>query len=170
MRVSATEEYGLRCLLTLARAGKGKQMSISDIAEAEGISVPYASKLLSMLRKTELVAAERGRNGGFWITRKPSEINLHEVIIGLGGPLIDPDHCSKMTGNQEKCVHGSKCSVHDVLGGLAGYVATFLMETTLQDLIDGIIPKACPPPLKIIKLDTPKSKKLPRRTGKQTRV
>ena len=170
MRISATEEYGLRCLLTLARAGKGGQMSISDIAEAEGISVPYASKLLSLLRKTNLVAAERGRNGGFWITRKPSEINLHEVITSLGGPLIDPDHCSKMSGVKDTCVHGGKCSVHDILGGLAGYVANFLMQTTLQDLIDGIVPDAGPPPQKIIKLVTPEVKKPPKTTGRPVRV
>ena len=153
MRISATEEYGLRCLLVLARKGVGGQLSISDIAEAEGISVPYASKLLSILRKTGLVNAERGRKGGFCIVREPKDIDLHEVITSLGGPLIDPDHCTKMTGQLDKCVHGSKCSVHDVLGGLAGYVATFLTQTSLQDLIDGVVPDA-PPLQKVIKLVT----------------
>jgi len=160
MRISATEEYGLRCLLQLARQGIDGQLSISDIAEAEGISVPYASKLLAMLRKAGLVTAERGRKGGFSISREPSEIDLHEVITILGGPLIDPDHCTKMSGQLDVCVHGGKCSVHDILGGLAGYVANFLAQTSLQDLIDGVVPDAAPPQ-KIIKLvhGVPKSQK-----------
>jgi len=160
MRISATEEYGLRCLLQLARQGIDGQLSISDIAEAEGISVPYASKLLAMLRKAGLVTAERGRKGGFSISREPSEIDLHEVITILGGPLIDPDHCTKMSGQLDVCIHGGKCSVHDILGGLAGYVANFLAQTSLQDLIDGVVPDAAPPQ-KIIKLvhGVPKSQK-----------
>ena len=154
MRISATEEYGLRCLLVLARAGKDQQLSISDIAEAEGISVPYASKLLSTLRKAGLVKAERGRKGGFSIPRQPAEVNMLEVMVALGGPLIDPDHCSKRTGQLETCVHGTKCSVHDILGGLAGYVESFLKQTSLQDLVDGVVHEAGPVPNGVISLIT----------------
>ena len=140
MRFSATEEYGLRCLLVLARKGPGEKLSIPDIAEMEGISVPYASKLLSKLRKAGLVTTVRGRKGGFRIVRPPDEIYLLEVITGLGGPLIDPDHCLKRTGRLEQCVHSSHCSVHDMLGGLAGYVAVFLGSTSLADIISGSLP------------------------------
>ncbi len=142
MRFSATEEYGLRCLLVLARKGPGDRLSIPDIAEMEGISVPYASKLLSKLRKAGLVTTVRGRKGGFYIARPPDEICLLEVITGLGGPLIDPDHCLKRSGRLERCVHVSHCSVHDMLGGLAGYVAGFLGSTSLADIISGTLPPA----------------------------
>ncbi len=53
MQLLATEEYGLRCLLTLARRGPGQQLSVAEIAEMEGLSIPYASKLLSILLKLE---------------------------------------------------------------------------------------------------------------------
>ncbi len=135
MRISATEEYGLRCLLVLARQGTEGQMSIADIAEAEGISVPYASKLLAVMRQAGLVTAVRGRKGGFRIRREPNEVNLFEVITILGGPLLDPDHCTKRTGQLEQCIHTDKCSVHEILGSLAGQIAGFLAGTTLNDLI-----------------------------------
>ncbi len=137
MRISSTEEYGLRCLLTLAREGREAQLSIPEIAEREGISTAYATKLLSTLRKAELVKSERGRKGGFSIRRDPAEINLLQVITALGGPLLDPDHCSKKTGQLDVCVHGEHCSVHDILGGVAGYVGDFLSKTSLQDILDG---------------------------------
>lgn len=136
MRISAIEEYGLRCLISLAREGKGGQLSISDMAEREGISVPYASKLLSTLRKAGLVTAERGRGGGFSIAREPAEIDLYEIITSLGGPIIDPDHCVRFSGQEDECVHIDDCSVHHVLGGLAGYIQSFLSRTTLADLVD----------------------------------
>ena len=136
MRISAVEEYGLRCLLTLARQGRDGQLSIADIAEREGLSVPYASKLLALLRKEGLVVAERGRGGGFSIARPADEISMYEVITALGGPLIDPNHCTKFSGQQEECVHADNCSVHTVLGGLAGYIQEFLSQTSLGDLIN----------------------------------
>ena len=136
MRISAVEEYGLRCLLTLARQGRDGQLSIADIAEREGLSVPYASKLLALLRKEGLVVAERGRGGGFSVARPADEISMYEVITALGGPLIDPNHCTKFSGQQEECVHADNCSVHTVLGGLAGYIQEFLSQTTLGDLIN----------------------------------
>ena len=135
MRISAVEEYGLRCLLALARQGQDSQLSISDIAQVEGLSVPYASKLLAILRRAGLVTAERGRGGGFTIATDPANINLYQVLTALGGPMIDPKHCSRFSGQKDQCVHTEQCSIHDVLGGLAGYVQSFLSKTTLRDLI-----------------------------------
>lgn len=136
MKVTAIEKYGLRCLLVLAKVGPETQLSISEIAEKEGLSVPYTSKLLSILRKAGLVAAERGRGGGFNITRKASEITLFDVLTALGGPLVEPHHCSRYTGNLKECVHIERCSVHDILDSLADYVQQFLIDTSLEDILN----------------------------------
>ena len=111
-------------------------MSIGQIADNEGLSVPYASKLMAILRKAKLVTAERGRSGGFSLAKEPADITLFEVITALGGPIINPDHCEKFAGQKEACVHKDNCSVHEILGGLAGYIQVFLSGTTLADLID----------------------------------
>ena len=137
MRITALEEYGLRCLLNLAKTGIKGQLSISDIAEKEGLSIPYASKLLSILRKAGLVDAVRGRGGGFCISREPSNINLLEVLTALGGPLIDPNHCRKFSGQLEECIHIDHCSVHYTLHGLSRILGEFLSNTTLQNVLDG---------------------------------
>lgn len=137
MRITAIEEYGLRCLLTLAREGKGKLLSINDIAEREGLSVPYTSKILSILRKAGLIQAARGRGGGFAVMRNLESISLYEVLTALGGPLIDPRHCEKHTGVLDECIHLDNCSVQNVLGGLAGYIQEFLKESSLAELAAG---------------------------------
>lgn len=139
MRISALDEYGIRCLLTLAEKGPQEQLSISEIAEKEGISIPYASKLLSILRKAGLVEAVRGRRGGFSIARPADKIDLLTVITALGGPLIDSEHCAKYTGLLDRCVHSGDCSVVHVLGGLAGYIGDYLASTTLEDIINGSV-------------------------------
>jgi Rrf2 family protein len=138
VRISALEEYGLRCLLALAKEGMDSQLSINDIAEREALSVPYASKLLSLLRKARLVSSVRGRKGGFCIARPADQITLYEVITALGGPLIDPDHCTRFSGQLDVCVHSEGCTVHHVLGSLAGYIESYLRNTTLRDVLEGL--------------------------------
>lgn len=136
MRFSAAEEYGLRCLIALARQGRDGQLSIADVAEREGLSVPYATKLLWTLRKAGLVDSVRGRSGGFRIARPAGDITVYETLIALGGPLIDPEHCKKRGGQLEECVHVGNCSLFQMLGGLAGFVRRVLSAATLADLID----------------------------------
>ncbi len=149
MRITAVEEYGLRCLLALARKGPGGHLTIPEIAQLEGLSVPYASKLLAILRKAGFVSAVRGRTGGFAIAHPPDQINLYDVVTALGGPLIDPDHCQRFAGNRESCVHIENCSVHNILDGLTGYMEVMLRKITLKDMIekDGMVtPMARPIP------------------------
>jgi Rrf2 family protein len=135
MRISSIEEYGLRCLISLALQGDDKQLTIPEIAQKEGLSEPYVGKILSLLKRGKLIKAVRGRNGGFSLARDPKEITLLEAVTTLGGPLIEHDHCNKYTGLLEKCVHFDCCSVRYVLGGLIEYIGEFLSKTTLSDVM-----------------------------------
>ena len=58
------------------------------------------------------------------------------MLTALGGPLIEPDHCSRHSGQLEECVRAERCSIHDLLGDLADYVGSFLNQTTLQSILD----------------------------------
>ncbi|MFB3095094.1 MAG: Rrf2 family transcriptional regulator, partial [Candidatus Acidiferrales bacterium] len=51
MKFSSQEEYGLRCLLCLAREREGGSLAIPAIGQAEGISTTYVAKLMRILRR-----------------------------------------------------------------------------------------------------------------------
>ncbi len=73
MKLSANEEYGLRCLVRLAYAGFAEQgLTIPEISQAEGVSPAYAAKILRALRKGGFVKAARGKEGGYTLARPPS--------------------------------------------------------------------------------------------------
>lgn len=135
MRVSSLEEYGLRCLLALATEPEGGQLTIPEIAQKEGLSEPYVGKILSLLKKGNLIKSARGRKGGFTIAKPANEVSLLEAVTTLGGPLIEHDHCNKYTGVLQQCVHYDCCSVRYVLGGLVAYIGEFLSKTTLADIM-----------------------------------
>ena len=139
MRISALEEYGLRALLCIAKyaSGDGESQSgltIPEIAETEGISIPYASKIMRKLRQGGLVKASRGRTGGYYLTKSPDEITLSEALTVLDGPLIADNHCDLYPGLKTECVHNSDCSLRGALGGLVDHLNIFLTRTTIANL------------------------------------
>ena len=64
MKLSSSEEYGLRCLLQLARQAPGHSLTIPEISQAEGITHHNVAKLLRILRQGGFVASARGQQGG----------------------------------------------------------------------------------------------------------
>ena len=46
MKLTAIEEYGLRCLLQMARHEDAGSLSVPEIAEKEGLSEAYVGKLM----------------------------------------------------------------------------------------------------------------------------
>ena len=69
MKFTAQEEYGLRCVLNLARAHSDETrdssfMTVGAIAETEGLSVQYVGKLFRILAKAEYQVQEYLRTKG----------------------------------------------------------------------------------------------------------
>src|ERR671939_1406064 len=134
MKVSAQEEYGLRCLLQLARLAEGESLTLSQIAEREGISVANAGKLLWLLSKAGLVQSLRGNRGGYMLTRPAAEVRLSDVIKVLDDDTVQ-EHCKSYTGVLDVCVHTGDCGIRPVIGGLHEIVQAGFSQITLAQLI-----------------------------------
>lgn len=136
MKITAQEEYGLRCLLQLARAPHGEVVTVKEIAGKEGLSTAYVEKLLRVLSQAGLVHSVRGAHGGYMLNRPPAQLSLGEVVRALGEVLTTEHICTAFTGNQDVCVHFTDCGIRSVWAGLTGAIQKFLDETTLEHLLE----------------------------------
>src|SRR6476660_8217382 len=102
MKISAQEEYGLRCLVQLATLPEGDSLTLPQIAEREGISTANAGKLMWLLNKAGFVHSTRGTKGGYQLARPSSDIHLNEIIKVLDEDVLS-SHCESYTGVLEKC-------------------------------------------------------------------
>lgn len=136
MKITALEEYGLRCLLQLAKDKGTDPLTVSAIAESEGLSVPYVSKLMSTLRQEGLVESVRGRSGGYVLSRPATQITVGQAMGALGGQLFEPEFCSTHHGSNDECVHLTSCSIRSLWGVLGRIINQVLDQTTLADLAD----------------------------------
>ena len=134
MKISAQEEYGLRCLVQLAALKDEESLTLPQIAEREGISAANAGKLMWLLNKAGFVSAIRGTKGGYTLARPAGEIHLNEVIKVLDEDKINT-HCDSYKGVLEMCVHKGDCGIRPVIVGLHEIVENALSQITLAQLV-----------------------------------
>lgn len=134
MRITTSEEYGLRLALQLATSYP-QPLTLGELAVREGIPQPLAAKVLAKLRKGGVVRARRGRLGGYELTAEPGRLSLDRVLLALGEPLFHPEFCQDHGGNETACVHTSKCSVRPLFFHLDRMFREFFASTSLADLL-----------------------------------
>lgn len=134
MKITAAEEYGLRCLLQIAREPEGSS-TIEEVASREGLTPSYTAKLLRVMRKAGLVTSIRGRKGGFRLGRSADQITVGTVLGALGGWLYGEDFCKSHTGRKRVCVHGTDCSIRSLWVAIDALVQGSLSRMRLKDLL-----------------------------------
>jgi Rrf2 family protein len=136
MKLSANEEYGVRCLVRLGYASfEGQGLTIPEISQAEGVSPAYAAKILRDLRKGGFVKAARGKDGGYTLARPAEEIVIGDVVDLLGGRLFESDFCDSHSGQVAICTRSVDCSVRSLWRAVQVAVDQVLSKATLRDLL-----------------------------------
>jgi Rrf2 family protein len=136
MKFSAQEEYGLRCLLRIAKFyAVEKALTIPEISKAEGISEHNAGKILRVLRIGGFLESSRGQIGGYTLTRPPEKIFVGDVLKVLGGKLFDDEFCSTHTGALDICTNSIDCSVRSLWKLIQDSVNSVIGKMTLNDLM-----------------------------------
>src|SRR6185295_5035145 len=134
MKISAQEEYGLRCLVQLANLSDGESLTLPQIAEREGISTANAGKLMWLLNEAGFVHSTRGTKGGYFLARPAGGIHLGEIMRVLDEGVLT-NHCESYTGVLESCVHNGDCGIRPVIVGLHEIVENALSQITLAQLV-----------------------------------
>jgi len=133
-------DYGLVLLNELAEgskvAGKAetKPLSLRILAKKRYLSFLFLQKVAMDLRKHGLIEAKRGKVGGYYLTKVPTEITLKEIFEALEGP-ISVMHCLGMTV-KENLVHEVGCHSRKALNMLNDDMKQSLNRITLADFLD----------------------------------
>ncbi|MCD6330211.1 MAG: Rrf2 family transcriptional regulator [Candidatus Cloacimonetes bacterium] len=133
MRLSRKSEYALLALVTLTKNYNSKLVTISDIAEENDIPQKFLEQILILLKQSGYVKSVRGPNGGYKLSKSPSEITTAEVFRSIDGPLASVVSVSLHFYEKspiERCPKLKK-----LLKDIRDYASQRLENTTLRDLI-----------------------------------
>jgi Rrf2 family transcriptional regulator, iron-sulfur cluster assembly transcription factor len=136
MKLGSLEKNGLRCLVRIGlqqeRTGQG--LTLAEVSQAEGLSVPNVAKVMRVLRIGGFVRSTRGHAGGYALARSCDEITVGQVLAVLGGRLFEPDFCVGNGGSHNPCPHATTCPVRPVWARVQTLIDTVLCRVTLRTL------------------------------------
>ena len=83
MKLSSKTHYGLIACHILGVNYPDTPVSASMLEKHIGVSGKYLEKIMRMLSNRNIVTANRGANGGYFLAREPKDISVGEVVRAL---------------------------------------------------------------------------------------
>lgn len=142
MRITAKVDYAVRAGAELAAYavahGPRSPMKGDAIATAQGLPVRFLEGILAEMRRSGLVASQRGADGGYWLGRPADQITVADVIRAVEGPLAD------VHGEppEEVLYEGAAAALQHVWVATRVALREVLEATTLADVAAGVLPAA----------------------------
>jgi Rrf2 family cysteine metabolism transcriptional repressor len=137
MMFSTKAEYGVRVMAHLARHDGDAPISLTAIAEAEGLPLAYLEHLVQRLRRAELVESRRGAHGGYSLPRPAAEITMAEVVEALEGEIAPIECITAGADGVLTCAREDEgpCPTKLLWTRVQGSIVRTLTDMTLADLV-----------------------------------
>ncbi len=132
MKISAKGRYALRFMIDLAIHDEGKYIALKEISQRQEISVKYLEQIVVILSRAGYVKSVRGAQGGYRLTRKPSEYTAGDILRLIEGPLSSVA-CLETLPND--CPRQGTCSTLKFWEGLNKVINEYVDSVTLEDLV-----------------------------------
>jgi Rrf2 family protein len=138
MKISKRGEYALRALIDFGIAHElGRPlMKIGELVEKERLPVKFLEQILTQLRGAGYIETKRGKAGGYYLAKPPSEISLGQVIRLIDGPLA-PISCVSVTAYERcTCPDEAHCGLRMLMLDVRNAIARILDRYVLGDVVD----------------------------------
>lgn len=130
MKLSTRARYGLYACIKLAKEYESGFINISDISSAIKVSNGYLEQIMSLLKKGDIVVAQRGAMGGYLLSNTPDNISVGKVLRSVEDDLKIVDCIS------QECSNSTNCLSHHVFNKLYNNINNFLDSMTLKSLLE----------------------------------
>lgn len=130
MQFTRKGDYALRAMAYLARAKDDSPHTIDEISQNSNIPRHFLAKILKDLTRANLLIAAKGAKGGYRLARRPSNINLLEVIEATVGPMA-LNICLEGEG---RCSELDNCSLFPIWEKASKSVVGIFAGTNLTSL------------------------------------
>ncbi|MDB2414498.1 Rrf2 family transcriptional regulator [Rickettsiales bacterium] len=130
MNLTTKGRYAVMAMVDLAMQKTDKPVSLSDIAERQGITLNYLEQIFMKLRRAGIVKSVRGPGGGYVMNSKGSDIIISDIVTAV-------DESIKMTRCKDghSCLgENAKCVTHKLWVGLGKQIDNYLSAITLADV------------------------------------
>ncbi len=133
--LSKKTKYGLKALTFLARQESKEPIQIAQISKSENISQKFLESILLSLRKTGILGSKKGKGGGYYLIKEPTDILMTDVIRVLEGPIaMVPCVSLNFYEKCDDCPDEATCCVNKLMIQVRDATLKIFRNTTLKDL------------------------------------
>jgi Rrf2 family protein len=132
MKFSTKGRYALRMMLEFA-LHPGECTKINQVAERQEISDKYLEQIVTILSRAGYVKSRRGAQGGYYLTKDPSEYTVGMILRLAEGSLV-PVACLEEEVNP--CSRSNNCATLLVWKKLDHAISDVVDGITLADLVE----------------------------------
>ncbi|MGI6647685.1 MAG: RrF2 family transcriptional regulator [Bacillota bacterium] len=122
-------DYAIRALVHLA-INLGQVVSAGEIAASQEVPIDFLQKILQKFVRQGLVQSHRGIQGGFSLSRDPSQVTVLEIVEIMQGKLV----MNRCFLGKDGCPRAPKCALKQNWLDLEQQLVDSLAGITLQDL------------------------------------
>jgi Rrf2 family protein len=133
--LSKKTKYGIKALTFLGRQENRTPVAIATISKSENISLKFLESILLTLRKNGILGSKKGKGGGYYLLKEPSEIPMTSIMRILEGPIsMVPCVSLNFYEKCNDCPDESTCAVHRLMMQVRDNTLDVFRNTSLADL------------------------------------
>jgi len=135
--LSKKAKYAINALVNLAKKFDQGPVLISEISEEEKIPKKFLEAILLDLRNAGILNSKKGKGGGYYLIKKPEDVNLATVIRLFDGAIaLLPCVSFKYYERCEECKDEKTCGIRFVLKKVRDASVEILKDNSLADIIN----------------------------------
>ena len=138
MKISKKAEYGLRALINLGIAHEVglERVSAANLAQADNLPLKFLEQIFIQLREAGYVDTQRGKGGGYFISKPMNEIKIGDLVRLLDGPLAPIACASKTAYERCSCPDETHCGLRMIMIDVRNAIAAILDRYSLLNIVE----------------------------------
>jgi len=129
-------KYAIHALVYLAERYQQGPVHIQEIADNQNIPKKFLEAILLELRNARILHSKKGKGGGYYLYKKPEEVNLIEIIRLMDGAIaLLPCVSLNYYEPCEECRDEKTCGIRDTFLGVRDETLQILQGSTLAKIV-----------------------------------
>jgi Rrf2 family protein len=129
-------KYAIHALVYLAERYQQGPIHIEEIAREQHIPKKFLEAILLELRNAKVLHSKKGKGGGYYLYKKPEDVNLIEIIRLMDGaiamlPCVSLNYYEAC----DECLDESTCGIRHAFIGVRDQTLKILADSTLKRII-----------------------------------
>jgi Rrf2 family protein len=134
--LSKKAKYAINALVNLARKFDQGPILISEISDEEKIPKKFLEAILLDLRNAGILNSKKGKGGGYYLIKKPEEVNLATIVRLFDGAIaLLPCVSYKYYERCDECKDEVTCGIRHVFKEVRDESVRILKDNSLADVL-----------------------------------